>query len=71
MAVGKPYLIRVNFCVPWKIASRNEKTILQVLSFQQVGVCHKLIVGAGIIYDTPKECFMEVELTLELITLFC
>jgi hypothetical protein len=55
---------------PWKTARRNEKLTLLALPFQQVGVCCKLRVGAGVNYDIPKECFMEVELTLELITLF-
>lgn len=61
----------MNRNVPWKTASCNEKLIFQAAPSQQVGVCHKFRVGAGISFDILEECFKEIELTLELITLFC
>jgi hypothetical protein len=31
-----------DWCAPWKVANGAENLVLQVLQFQQVGICSKL-----------------------------
>jgi len=43
----------------WKVASHKENLVLQVLQFQQIGLCHKFLVGTGIHHYRPNEYSVE------------
>jgi hypothetical protein len=46
-------------CVPWKIASSAKNVVLEVLQFQNMGVCSKFAGGAGISHYRKNEYLME------------
>jgi hypothetical protein len=47
-----------DWCAPWKVANRAESLVLQVLQFQQVGICRKFPGGGSISHYGPNECFV-------------
>jgi len=49
----------VGWHAPCKITNCVENLILQVLQFQEIGVCYDLTGGAGIRYYWLNESFMD------------